>query len=304
MTPRRRAVVLGSLAAAVTVTGVVLAARSPYIAALLEPGRPSPVAGQEVPDIAPAPQVRLAVVGDTGTGDSAQQSTAEQILAERGDHPYDALLLLGDLVYEEGDAELTHERVIEPYLQLTSAGTRLLPVLGNHDYLSGEQQKILSALGRTESWYVDELGPLRVVVLDSNQVDDPEQTRWLRTVLSAPQPAHVWTVVAMHHPPYSAGQHGSDVAVQDAWVPLFARFDVSLAFAGHDHDYQRSKPLDGVTYIVSGAGAKLRDTGTEDFTTVSSSTLHFVDLLVYDDRLVCRAIDDSGLLVDAFTIDR
>jgi predicted phosphodiesterase len=304
MTPRRRTVVIGSVAAAVTVTGLVLVARSPYIAALLEPGKPSPVAGQAVPTIVPAPEVRVAVVGDTGTGDSAQQATAEQILAERGDHPYDALLLLGDLIYEEGDAELTHERVIEPYLPLTSAGTRLLPVLGNHDYLSGEQQQILDALGRTDSWYVDELGPLRVVVLDSNRVDDPDQTRWLRAVLSEPQPPQAWTIVAMHHPPYSAGQHGSDLAVQEAWVPLFTKFDVSLAFAGHDHDYQRSRPLDGVTYIVSGAGAKLRDTGTEDFTTVSSSTLHFVDLLVYDDRLICRAIDESGVLVDAFTIDR
>jgi hypothetical protein len=55
---------------------------------------------------------------------------------------------------------------------------------------------------------------------------------------------------------------------------------------------------------VSGGGAKLRNTGTGDFTAVSSSTLHFLDLLVYDDRLVGRAIDGSGRLVDHFTITR
>jgi hypothetical protein len=79
---------------------------------------------------------------------------------------------------------------------------------------------------------------------------------------------------------------------------------VPLVLAGHDHDYQRSTPQDGVTYVVSGAGAKVRPTGSRDSTAVSSSTLHYVDLLVYEERLVGRAIDQSGRLVDSFTIDR
>jgi hypothetical protein len=37
---------------------------------------------------------------------------------------------------------------------------------------------------------------------------------------------------------------------------------------------------------------------------VSDSTLHYVDLLVYHDRLIGRAIDQSGTLVDLFTITR
>ena len=118
------------------------------------------------------------------------------------------------------------------------------------------------------------------------------------------KPPRGWTLVAMHHPPYSAGYHGSSMDVRDAWSPLFAAADVPLALAGHDHDYQRSEPQDGVTYVVSGAGAKLRKTGTEGFTEVSTSTLHLLDLLVYDDRLVGRAIDESGRLVDHFTLTR
>lgn len=60
-------------------------------------------------------------------------------------------------------------------------------------------------------------------------------------------------------------------------------------------------PQDGVTYVVSGAGAKLHPTGREAFTAVSSSTLHYLDLLVYEDRMVDRAIDQAGYLVDTFT---
>ena len=81
--------------------------------------------------------------------------------------------------------------------------------------------------------------------------------------------------------------------------------DLPLVLAGHDHDYQRSEPVEGVTYVVSGGGgASIRPTGTADFTSVSVSTTHFLDLLVYDDRLVARAIDASGSLVDRFTLTR
>ena len=100
------------------------------------------------------------------------------------------------------------------------------------------------------------------------------------------------------------GDHGSDLAVREAWSPLFVRAKVPLVLAGHDHDYQRSNPQDGVTYVVSGGGAKLRDTGRESFTAVSQSVLHYVDLLVYPDRLVGRAIDQEGDLIDRWTIRR
>ena len=60
----------------------------------------------------------------------------------------------------------------------------------------------------------------------------------------------------------------------------------------------------GVTYVVSGAGAKNRPAGSEDFTAVSTDTLHFLDLLVYDDRLTVRAVDQAGRLVDDFTLTR
>src|SRR5687767_4575782 len=56
------------------------------------------------------PVMRVAVAGDTGTGDAEQRATARRMELEAGDHPFDALLLLGDLVYEAGDAVLADER--------------------------------------------------------------------------------------------------------------------------------------------------------------------------------------------------
>ena len=68
--------------------------------------------------------------------------------------------------------------------------------------------------------------------------------------------------------------------------------------------YERTTPQDGVTYVVSGGGAKLSPAGHEAFTAVSTSTLHYLDLKLYDDRLAGRAIDQSGNTLDTFTITR
>ncbi len=303
MTRRRLTAVL-VLAAVTAVAGLAVFSPQAFVASVFARDLPSAVAGDPPPQIAGTPTVRIAVAGDTGTGSPAEQATAARMALESRQDPYDALLLLGDLVYEEGDAALVDDVLSEPFAPIIEDGAELLPVLGNHDYRSGEQQQILTALGRHTPWYVEQVGSVKIVVLDSNRVQDREQTRWLRETLAEPAPPGTWTVVAMHHPAYCAGYHGSDLAVRQTWGPLFAEYDVPLVLAGHDHDYQRSTSQNGVTYVVSGAGAKLRPAGQEDFTAVSTSTLHYLDLLVYDDRLIGRAIDQSGQLVDTFTLSR
>ncbi|GAA2553868.1 metallophosphoesterase family protein [Pseudonocardia hydrocarbonoxydans] len=152
--------------------------------------------------------------------------------------------------------------------------TRLVPVLGNHDVVRGEQDA---------------------------------QTAWLDRALAVPDPPGAWTIVAMHHPAFSAGAHGTDADVLDLrarWAPIFARHRVPLVLAGQVHDHQRSRPQDGVTYVVSGAAAKLRPTESQPFTAVSTSTRHFLDLAVHPDRLELRAVDQDGRLVDTVTRTR
>ena len=170
------------------------------------------------------------------------------------------MLLLGDLVYPSGEASRLDAAVLQPFAPLLSHDVRMLPVLGNHDYGSGQESQIMRGLGRTSDWYAETVGSVLFVVLDSNQVDNPGQTRWLEQTLQ--HSSSRWTVVAMHHPAYSAGVHGSDLGLRDAWSPLFSRYGVDLALSGHDHDYQRSKVMDGVVYVVSGGGAKIRRPGT------------------------------------------
>ena len=86
--------------------------------------------------------------------------------------------------------------------------------------------------------------------------------------------------------------------MREIWAPIFERTGVQLVLSGHDHDYQRSEVIGGVTYLVSGAAAGTRRTGEEDFTAVSFSWHHFVDIAVYDDELVVRAVNQDGRVAD------
>lgn len=258
----------------------------------------APPAGEPfVPfDDASIPDERLAVAGDVGTGDDVEQRTADAMDRVEGDQEYGALLLLGDNVYPNGDPAGVSRTVFEPFDAVLDHGTELLAVLGNHDVRDGHGDAQAATLGMPARWYSQRVGEVLVIALDSTQTDNAEQLAWLQTSLQ--RDASRWTIVVLHHPPYSAGYHGSDIAVRDRFAPLFAQYGVDLVLSGHDHDYQRSDVIDGVTYVVTGAAAKLRPTDRADFTEAGWSTHSFVDLAVYDDHIDLRAIDQSGLVFD------
>lgn len=270
------------------------------------PTTPPPTVG---PTTAPpttdtsAPLVRLAVLGDAGTRESMQRRVAAQVAAaDRQGRPFDALLITGDLIYDEGDSDLTDASVIRPYAA-TFTKPEIIAALGNHDVESDEGSDIMRRLGRSGPVYVQDVGPVRVISLDSNDVDS-KQTSWLDRVLSQPRPSGSWVFALMHHPAFSSGnEHGSEESVQRSWVPVFARHRVNLVLAGHEHNYERTTPQSGVTYIVSGGGgADLYEVGRSSFTAASAKKHHFVDLNVFADRIEGRAIDANGTTFDTFRI--
>jgi 3',5'-cyclic AMP phosphodiesterase CpdA len=247
------------------------------------------------------PSTRLAVAGDVGTGDERELRTAAVMSAMAAERPFDALLLLGDNVYPDGDPDRLGATVFEPFGPLLESGTELLAVLGNHDVRDGNGEPQADALGMPGRWYSHRAGDALVVALDSTQPDHPEQTAWLDRTLADGRDAR-WVVPILHHPPFAAGWNDSFLPVRREWVPLFAEHGVDLVLAGHDHDYQRIRPIDGVTYVVSGGAALTRPTDRADFTAVAWSTHHFTDIAVWDDRLLLRAVNQSGDVFDEVTL--
>ena len=90
---------------------------------------------------------------------------------------------------------------------------------------------------------------------------------------------------------------------------------VDVVLNGHDHDYERTKPMranqvaaspaEGTIYVVSGgAGAELYENGS-DFWTQTSASLHSATVLrMRANQLVFEAFDQTGAAVDAFMISR
>jgi 3',5'-cyclic AMP phosphodiesterase CpdA len=249
------------------------------------------------------PTLRIAAVGDVGEGEEEEWQTAYAMhMLEADNPPYDALLLLGDNVYPTGDPARLDATVFHPFGILLEDGTALLAILGNHDVMGGRGLEQIRDLGMPGRWWSTARGDVLLIGLDSNSLDDPAQLSFLEdTLRDADEP---WRIVAIHESPYSAGYQGSNLTVRDEYAPIFERYGVQLVLSGHDHDYQRSVPIDGVIYVVTGAGGRTRGTGEDWFTAASWSVLSYVDLNVFDDHLLVRAIDQDGRMFDEVTITR
>jgi hypothetical protein len=245
------------------------------------------------------PDLRIAAAGDVGEGEEEEWQTAWSISDAGSQAPHDVLLLLGDNVYPGGDPARLPDTVFRPFDRVIDDGAELFAIVGNHDAAHADEQ--MEIMGMPGTWWAAHLpGDVLLVGLDSNRIQDPAQVAFLEDTLR--DATERWRVVAIHEPPYSAGYQGSNLEVRETFGPLFARYGVQLVLSGHEHDYQRSHEIDGVTYVVTGAGGRTRGTGEDTFTAVSYAVRHFVDVSVFPDHLLVRAVDQDAQVFDEFEI--
>jgi hypothetical protein len=304
-TPRKHGWRLVTAIGAMVVIAGLAVAVAPYhrqIVSYLTHWKGSPTHTDPYVPHDPPPPMHLAVAGDVGDSGRRIEATGTAVARIGNSDPYDALLLLGDNVYPSGDPAKLPKTVFGPFAGVLRQGAELLAILGNHDVKNGNGPGQMRALGMPGLWWSRTIGDVLIIGLDSNDPDNLEQLAFLeRTLARSDAP---WTIVALHHPPYSAGYQGSSKHVRAVFSPIFAKYHVQLVLSGHDHDYQRSKPIDGVTYIVSGAAAGTRRTGEASFTAESFSWHHFVDIAVYPHRLVVRAVNQDDRVADEVTLRR
>jgi 3',5'-cyclic AMP phosphodiesterase CpdA len=242
------------------------------------------------------PELHVGVAGDVGDRGSRITATGAAMSRVGDLAPYDVLLLLGDNVYPAGDPARLSGTVFRPFAGVLGSGAQLLAILGNHDEKQRHADAQMRALGMPGRWWARRFGDVLVVGLDSNEPDNPAQRAFLDRTLR--DTTAKWRIVALHHPPYSAGYQGSSRHVRDVFAPVFEKYHVQLVLSGHEHDYQRSNPINGVTYVVSGGAAGTRRTGADDFTAVSFSWHHFVDIAEFADRLVLRCVNQDLRVAD------
>jgi len=80
------------------------------------------------------------------------------------------------------------------------------------------------------------------------------------------------------------------------------RHNVSVAFAGHEHIYERIKPQKGITYFVAGSGGQLRKGGlspTELMAKGFDQDQAFMLVEIAGSQLSFQTISRMGDIVDA-----
>ncbi|HKY36794.1 MAG TPA: hypothetical protein VJN18_12690 [Polyangiaceae bacterium] len=88
-------------------------------------------------------------------------------------------------------------------------------------------------------------------------------------------------------------------------MPVLEKYQVPRVLSGHDHHYERSNVLNGVTYVVTGGGGRgTRPVGHSSFTAFSEAVIHFVFVEITASRLVLHAIDGTGREFDQTLIER
>jgi hypothetical protein len=259
-------------------------------------------------------KVSFVVMGDTGSGASMQMQIADRLLSHFKQQPYMGLLLLGDVIYPQWQKSLTHERFTKPYKPLMDSGVPFWIVLGNHDVKGKEipdQIKFYKMPGRyyVKSLKLGQPNSVDLFIIDSNTFSkEVAQQTWLQGSLKKSQAR--WKIVAGHHPVYTSGEHAPDAdlkLLKRKLEPLLTGAHVDAYLAGHDHDYERMKPVNGVLHIVSGGGgAYLR--GFQKVPNVHSlirhKVHHFLRVEAQPHTLQIQAINKEGQVFDSVALKK
>jgi hypothetical protein len=272
---------------------------------------------------------RFVVIGDAGTGTQPQYEVARQMSLCHMAQPFASVLVLGDNVYPSGKPQAFYERIYQPYQDLFNQGVKFWPVLGNHDVNHGFGDQQLKLWG-VPSCYSFKLGPpsseVEFFALDTTvmapgtsecYINNPEVARrkaaiqmaWLERALA--QSTAGMKVVFAHYPLYSRGAEAKpgraavQHMMQQQLSPLFEKYGVDLYMAGHVHHYEKPVQINGVNYLVSGAGGKLdtaRKGGTEGNGLIKQN--HFMLFDILPEGLKYQTISSQGTLLDSGFIPR
>jgi hypothetical protein len=315
----------GSTAAvqAVTLRGLEPATRYSYVVESC--GSSSPAKTFVTAPLQGTQKVHFAAVGDFGTGGTQEKQVADAMLAL---HP-ELFLALGDNAYASGTEAEFQNNLFAPMAGLL-AEVPLFPSVGNHEYVTNQAQPYVdnfylptnNALG-SERFYSFDWGFIHFVSLDSNcalGMSGPDkctlaaQKAFVEEDLAASRAA--WKIVFFHHPPFSSGEHGSQLTMRREFGPLFEKYGVDLVLTGHDHNYERSYPMKGdsvastggIPYLVVGSGgATLRPfaTAKPSWSAVRNDTDYgFLDVSVEGGSLQARFLNPSGRVVDSFNLTK
>jgi 3',5'-cyclic AMP phosphodiesterase CpdA len=250
------------------------------------------------------PILRFISIADTGTGAEGQYAVAEAMTQYHGQNPFNLAILAGDNIYNNGEFDKINAVFERPYQPLLKQGVKFYSCLGNHDIrtANGDLQVKYAAFNMQGRYYTFRRESVQFFALDTNDnADWKNQLVWLEKELS--QSTAPWKVVFGHHQIYSAGVYGLNQPFIKTLTPIFQKYGVQLYINGHEHSYERTRSINGTTYLICGAGAGTRPVGRSEWTEYSASRLSFATFDVYEDRMFVSGIGTDKRVFDRGVIE-
>ncbi len=244
--------------------------------------------------------MRFVATADTGSGDRNQYAVGEAMARYYQKNPYNLVVLAGDNIYNNGEIWKIANVFEKPYKAVLQKGVKFRACLGNHDIRTenGNPQLAYAGFNMAGRFYTFSEKFVQFFALDTNgNAAWNEQLAWLERELK--QSNARWKIVFGHHPIYASGVYGSNPNFIQTFTPLFHKYGVQLYINGHEHHYERTRSINGTTYLITGhGGASLRSVGRNDWTAYAVSRYGFSALEVYSDRLEIQGIDTDNQVFD------
>ncbi len=236
-------------------------------------------------------KMRIAAFGDCGFFSTNQTFTKQAYMSFLGGREIDALIMMGDNIYETGTDAEWQASFFDPYKDVFLKNWKMYPAPGNHDY--GNTNTIAETTNRnnnyyqnftlptagelggvssgTEAYYSFDIGDIHFLSLDSygreaatanSKMYDTlgAQAVWVKADLAAN--TKKWVVAYWHHAPYTKIGLNSDPAgelrdVRENFIRILERYGVDLVLCGHSHGYERSYLLKNYYKATAAAPALL-----------------------------------------------
>lgn len=273
------------------------------------------------------------VIGDWGrNGSAGQVATAKQMTRTASSIEPEFIISVGDNFYPNGVASTSDplwKNSFEDVYKDEALQCDWYTCIGNHDIRGSVQAQIdyseISRRWNLPDWYYsfektleDDSTKALFVFIDTNpfqytgfsskyysKVQDQDTTAqkiWLKKVLASSDAK--WKIVVGHHPMYTGGKRvkGTEPIIS-SFRNLFEEYGVDIYFCGHEHDLQLLKEQDRkTTYVVSGAGSKIRKTGNMKYTKFSAAENGFFTASMTRDSIYLQAIGTLDNVLYSYSV--
>lgn len=208
-------------------------------------------------------------------------------------------------------------------------GNLIFHSMGNHDAFSVPTYQNVFELPKsvpetgTNLYYSFTYGEAVFISLNSEDAANVEQYNWLLKTLKA-NAEKKWKIIFFHRPFYTIGGHAGEMDPYfGTWWKAFDDYGVDLIVNGHDHMYERTKPLNrnvsttvpvaqygskpgqGRCEIVcGGAGAPLYSGKANWFIEVFQSKYNLCKFDVTKNSICNTTYDNNGNILDSFCLTK